>query len=530
MKKTVIVILFLIMFFPSSAAFGHGTGIETATKMYQGKEIAVTVELLPVDFANSDNKKIKISTFDKNTQVEVLNVTYFLGLYKDEENLFREYFFSQDGQLVLDIELTTSDEIKITGEQQYAHNAYVMSGSNYSPDVSNQVLTSNTPIQITGPIFDTDGIYTFNIELRTIGNTDDWIWSLSDIISEVSVIETTYHDKKTLDGKNTEFRVKSYYDSITSFDYDPIKKLATIIMPFDWSEKNISHVNVVHDEVMFPKNFVEFLSPSYTGQVNGIDLFKSSVIIDDYTEEDSRIVHFILLNDHVKFLKNQMKKELESLPNSMTFTLTTSNEVKFPLEAMTRDEQYKVDLSWNPEVITPDTKIQFIFTLRDSTGSPIRNSSSDLVLIQNGVEIFRTSETAAIGGDFIEHTFSQDQVGPTIIRFENIDGSGMETEFVFVVSTLTPSETITIPDWVRNNAAWWSEGQIDDRTFANGIEFMIKEGIIVISATSSGEAKDDVTIPDWVRNNAAWWSEGQIDDKTFANGLQFLIKEGIISV
>ena len=37
MKKTVIVILFLIMFFPSSAAFGHGTGIETATKMYQGK-------------------------------------------------------------------------------------------------------------------------------------------------------------------------------------------------------------------------------------------------------------------------------------------------------------------------------------------------------------------------------------------------------------------------------------------------------------------------------------------------------------
>ena len=301
-------------------------------------------------------------------------------------------------------------------------------------------------------------------------------------------------------------------------------------MPFDWSEKNISHVNVVHDEVMFPKNFVEFLSSSYTGQINGIDLFKSSVVIDDYTEEDSRIVHFILLNDHVKFLKNQMKKEFESLPNSMTFTLTTSNETKFPLEAMTRDEQYKVDLSWNPEVITPDTKTQFIFTLRDSTGSPIRNSSSDLVLIQNGVEIFRTSETASIGGDFIEHTFSQDQVGPTIIRFENIDGSGMETEFVFVVSTLTPSETITIPDWVKNNAAWWSEGQIDDRTFANGIEFMIKEGIIVVPATSSGEAKDDVTIPDWVRNNAAWWSEGQIDDKTFANGLQFLIKEGIISV
>ena len=80
MKRTVIVILFLIMFFPSNAAFGHGTGIETVTKMYQGKEIAVTVELLPVDFTNSDNKKIKISTFDKTTKDEVLNVTYLITL------------------------------------------------------------------------------------------------------------------------------------------------------------------------------------------------------------------------------------------------------------------------------------------------------------------------------------------------------------------------------------------------------------------------------------------------------------------
>ena len=530
MRKTIIVILFLIMFFPSSAAFGHGTGIETTTKMYGDREIAVTVELLPTDFENSNNKKIKISTFDKTTKDEILNVTYLIALYKDEKNLFREYFFSEDGQLVLHAEPSMDDEITIIGEQQYAHHAYVTPGSNYSPDVSNTILTSNTPIKITGPIFDEDGIYTFNIELRTIDDPDEWIWSLSDMISEVSITETTYHDKKSLDGISTEFRVKSYYDSIASFDYNPTKKLATIILPFDWSEKNISHVDVVHDEIMFPKNFVEFLSPSYTGQVNGIDLFKSSVVIDDYTEEDNRIVHFILLNDHVKFLKNQMKKELDSLPNLMTFTLTTSNEAMFPLEAMTRDEQYKIDLSWSPEIITPDTKTKFIFTLRDSTASPIRNSSYDLVLIQKGTEIFRTFGTAPIGGDFIEYTFTQDQVGPTIIRFENINDSGMETEFVFIVSELTPSESVTIPDWVRNNAKWWSEGEIDDRTFANGIEFMIKKGIIIVPATSSGAAKDDITIPDWVRNNAAWWADEQIDDNTFANGLQFLIKEGIIYV
>ena len=28
-------------------------------------------------------------------------------------------------------------------------------------------------------------------------------------------------------------------------------------MPFDWSEKQMSHVNVVHVETHFPKDFVE---------------------------------------------------------------------------------------------------------------------------------------------------------------------------------------------------------------------------------------------------------------------------------
>ena len=60
---------------------------------------------------------------------------------------------------------------------------------------------------------------------------------------------------------------------------------------------------------------------------------------------------------------------------------------------------------------------------------------------------------------------------------------------------------------------------------------MIKEGIIDVPATSSGEVNVNMeTIPYWFYNNIEWWSQDQIDDKTFANGLQFLIKEGIISV
>ena len=93
-----------------------------------------------------------------------------------------------------------------------------------------------------------------------------------------------------------------------------------------------------------------------------------------------------------------------------------------------------------------------------------------------------------------------------------------------------PQEEISIPDWVRNNADWWSKKQISDKDFATGIEFMIKEGMIIVPTTKSGQASEDAVIPDWVRNNADWWSKGQISDKDFANGLQYLIENGIIGV
>ena len=34
-------------------------------------------------------------------------------------------------------------------------------------------------------------------------------------------------------------------------------------------------------------------------------------------------------------------------------------------------------------------------------------------------------------------------------------------------------------------------------------------------------------IPFWIKNNAAWWADGQLDDETFIQGLEFLIQDGI---
>jgi hypothetical protein len=94
-----------------------------------------------------------------------------------------------------------------------------------------------------------------------------------------------------------------------------------------------------------------------------------------------------------------------------------------------------------------------------------------------------------------------------------------------------PDPTPTaIPEWIKNNAGWWANGDIDDNSFVQGIQFLIKEGIMKIPPTTQGPGSGGNEIPEWIKNNAGWWANGDIDDNSFVQGIQFLIKEGIMKI
>jgi len=86
-----------------------------------------------------------------------------------------------------------------------------------------------------------------------------------------------------------------------------------------------------------------------------------------------------------------------------------------------------------------------------------------------------------------------------------------------------------IPEWIKNNAGWWSEGLIGDSDFVSGIQYLIKEGIMIIPETKAVSQTSE-GIPEWVKNNAGWWSEGLIGDSDFVSGIKFLIEQGIMVV
>ena len=86
-----------------------------------------------------------------------------------------------------------------------------------------------------------------------------------------------------------------------------------------------------------------------------------------------------------------------------------------------------------------------------------------------------------------------------------------------------------IPDWIRNNALWWSEGSITQTDFVSGLQFLIQEDILKVPVTQVSDSTSD-KVPDWVKNTAAWWAEGKVTDADFVNGVQYLMQVGLISV
>ena len=53
-----------------------------------------------------------------------------------------------------------------------------------------------------------------------------------------------------------------------------------------------------------------------------------------------------------------------------------------------------------------------------------------------------------------------------------------------------------VPVWVKNNAGWWASDQIDDQSFLQGIQFLIKEGIMVIPSTETLGSSDTHAVPE----------------------------------
>lgn len=109
----------------------------------------------------------------------------------------------------------------------------------------------------------------------------------------------------------------------------------------------------------------------------------------------------------------------------------------------------------------------------------------------------------------------------TYFVYLSYDGKNLGTLSFDVVSE-------NVPDWIKNNARWWSSDDISDGEFIGGLEHLIETGIISIEPSERNSTEQE--IPDWIKNTAKWWADNQIPEDEFLKSIQYLVKKGIIRV
>lgn len=408
-----------IISIPLVSVYGHGIGLDTIESIIiEGKKTTITVQITPTEFVEGSEKKIILTAIDYESGQTLKDTTISMAMYHEGNLVFHERFFTNDGKLIIDVLDQQNEETTIIGT--------------FDDSLGAWVGIENNAINLRYPSFASGGLYHFEISINAVNGKI--IENPTTHVADVTVMTRHHYQQNDRNEEFVDFGVVSYYDKVTDFHYDPVQNTVTFEMPFDWAEKNLSHLQVVHMEVHFPKKFSDMFVPSYIGKANGIELFKSSLTVDDYSDEEERIVHFVLTQNHLRHLKQVQRADGIDNPQNLRFTLDVSSNVVFPIVALTKNEEIQVDLSWDPITIEPQKNTKFVFTFRNAaTGEPIRNTSYDFVLVQDGNIIYKKSGNARIGGDFVDYTFVEGQTGQTSVRFENIGPSKLSTEFGIMV-------------------------------------------------------------------------------------------------
>ena len=520
--KNLLLILFLIFscgfIINFNDAYGHGVGSEIFPPVeLNGKLVSVEVSSSTKDDMENDDQQISISLIDFDSKITLRDVTFLIKSERGEQFLFEKEFKADNGFLVFNFISEDTDSIIIDEESH---------GVNSTGFLGSLLGLESRLIDVKGPKLSEGGLYKLDISIITADGYSKKLETPLVFNAGISISQTTTHEFIDSDFGNQNIQVVTYYDEISNFQYEPELKQISYSMPFDWTLSNINQTTVVHQEINIPKEFGALLLSGFSMSVNGIELSNDIVNVDDFFTE-SRVVHFII---YQKELLNIF--ENSSNLNGMNFIITPDRDYTH-LSSVTDNGQFRILVSWEPEILESNSDAKIIFDVTDIflKNKPV-STNYEFSITQNDRLLFEQSGISTdskIEHNVVNFVIPDNLSGIVNLNFNNLDGNEFATTSIpIAIHQNKINDSLLIPAWVKNNAGWMES---DPEGFVVGIEFMIKEGIIDVPATSSGEANVNFeTIPYWFYNNIEWWAEDQIDDRMFVNGLQFLIKEGIIPI
>ena len=501
----------MLLFSSISESYGHGLGYEIMPPEMLGSKL-VSLEISSDTWPDEYTKEIIFSLFETDTGVNVENVTYFIMLTKQNEVLFDVTEQRDDGTFILKLHTTESDQIVVEE-----------AGS----DFFGSLFDGGKVVNVKGNAFSSGGLYEFKVIITTGDDYSNVLSPPLDYDVGISFLDKTSYNINDINFGQQELGIITYYDLINDdFNYDQSKKMITYSMPFDWSEENILVTPTMHQEIIIPKTFGDLMVENFSANVNGFQVQESVLTIDDFSPQN-RLVHLVLnQNDLLK-----ISKTVGGFPNKMDFSIMPSGD-NLPLTTMTENAQFRLNLSWEPQNIKSGSTATFFFEILDAFLLDRQVAVSyDLSILYDGEKIVDASGFSADAGhSMVKFDIPDDVTGVITLQFENLNGSDLaDASFPVVVNRIGIEQT-SIPAWIKNNAGWWATDQISDSSFLQGIQYLIKEEIIIIPPTEAMESTGSQVIPAWIKNNAGWWATDQISDSSFLQGIQYLVQNGIIVV
>ena len=510
--QIVIVMLSIVLFSSVNFVYGHGVGSETFPPVeLNGKMVALELSSSQSNPEEDDDQQISVSLIDFDSKITLRDVTFHITAERGERFLFEREFKADNGFLVFNFVSEDTDSIIIEEAQ-----------SNFFGSL---VGLDSRLIHVKGPQLSEGGLYKFDVKILTADGYSNFLDEPLEYNAGISIAQTSRHDFIDPNYGEQNIHVITYYDQISDFRYDSSKKQISYTMPFEWTQSNINQTSVVHQELVIPKKFGDLLVSGFTMYVNGVQLSPNIVNIDDFFA-DGRIVHFIIY-------QQELLKILEHGSNQDRMNFVIAPEKDYPhMSAVTDNGQFRILVSWEPETLKSSSNAKIIFDVTDIflKNKPV-STTYDFSVTQNDRVLFKKSGISTDSKE--EHNIAEfmipdDVSGIVHLNFKNLDNNNLARAVIPIVINPVTNE-ITIPEWIRNNALWWSQQQIDDDTFVQAIEYMIQNKIMIIPKIET-TVSDSKEIPAWIKNNAGWWAEGAIDDETFVQGLEYLIKQGIINV
>jgi hypothetical protein len=430
--KSYLAALLLVTFIFGSTlnAYAHGVGADTSLpETIGGRQVAVEASISPNDVLSvehsAERPTLAIRTLDPGNNATIGGIDYSVTVEKEGMTLLsNQEFRSSDGIMLAKLLPTpniSSSQVTINGQ--------------INP--GRVMVSKDAPVEIKSMMMVDGGLYKISVTLQSssagLHVGQDQTFNLY-----VSVSSTQDFTVPTSEG-NQKISIKTYYAKVSHFDYDGVTNSISFSMPFDWSSSYVAQVPVVHLELEFPKAFKELQVNGYHGYANSKELPRDAVLIDDYSSEDLRLVHFVLNNDRLKSIP------VSSGSNStIDFSLKTSEKPKFPLDLLSTTQKYLWEVSWGPEVIESGIPTTFVMNIQNNQATSgistlVEHAYFDFVITKDGQEVYRQHMTSSMGTFSNQYTFPA--AGSYSIMAQKINGENESAKIDVVVQqgiTLIP--------------------------------------------------------------------------------------------